>query len=328
MANLIGHVVDNYEFVELLGRGGMGTVYKAYDIKLQRNVAIKIIDESLIENNSSFLERFRREARNQAQLVHPNVVVVYGFIEYDDVIGIVMEHVKGHSIDRILRKQGRLHMRDAIHIMKEALAGLGYAHSKGFVHRDIKPSNIMIEPGGAVKIMDFGISKSIFEKGVTKTGANIGTAYYMSPEQIRAQEVTHHTDIYSMGCTLYEILTGEPPFSFESEYELFEAHLSKNPTRPSRKYPDIPASLDAVVLQAMNKKYYERFNSCRDFSNALDVLEEKIPKVTSSSSVQTKQKTSTAGVLFIVFFLIFISVIIYFLFTNMDIFLKDNPFTK
>ena len=324
MANLIGQIIDNYSFQDLLGRGGMGTVYRAIDVKLQREVAVKIIDESQISMNSTFLERFRREARNQAQLVHPNVVMVYGFIEYGDILGIAMEYVRGQSVDRILKAQGRLHIKDALHILKNSLAGLGYAHSQGFIHRDIKPSNIMIEPKGGVKLMDFGISKSIFEQGITKTGANIGTAYYMSPEQIKAKEITHHTDIYYMGCTFYELITGRPPFDFDTEYELFEHHLSKEPVPASKIYPDIPAAIDKIISKSMEKKYFERYNNCSEFAHAIDSSEQYVPKESTAGPKVQKKKASGIGIIFIVGFILFIAAIIYYIATHMDIFLNDN----
>ncbi|MDH7606125.1 MAG: serine/threonine-protein kinase, partial [Melioribacter sp.] len=162
MENLIGILIDNYRIVSILGKGGMGIVYKAYDTKLDRYVAIKMLNVDTYDH-ARFIERFKREAKNQAKLSHPNIVTVYGFIEYEDLLGIVMEYVEGESLEKVLQRQGRFNLYDVMYILKQILLGLGYAHSKGFVHRDIKPSNIILNREGIAKIMDFGISKSMFD---------------------------------------------------------------------------------------------------------------------------------------------------------------------
>ena len=138
MENLIGKLIDNFRIVSVLGKGGMGIVYKAYDTKLDRYVAIKLLNAQM-HNRAQFVERFKREAKNQAKLTHPNIVAVYGFIEYSDLLGIVMEYVEGESLEKVIERQGRFNLYDVIYILKQILLGLGYAHSKGFIHRDIKP---------------------------------------------------------------------------------------------------------------------------------------------------------------------------------------------
>ncbi|MFA7290491.1 MAG: serine/threonine-protein kinase, partial [Melioribacteraceae bacterium] len=229
MENLIGKTIDNYKIVSVLGKGGMGIVYKAYDTKLDRYVAIKMLTPQMTDK-TRFIDRFKREAKNHAKLSHPNIVTVYGFIEYSDFLGIVMEYVEGESLDKVLQRQGRIHLYDIIYIMRQVLYGMGYAHKKGFVHRDIKPSNIMLNKEGITKIMDFGISKSLLDKDLTKTGSKVGTVFYMSPEQVKGLDVTHLSDVYSLGCTLYEMAAGNPPFNFETEYEIMEAQIKKKPT--------------------------------------------------------------------------------------------------
>ncbi len=287
MSELIGKVIENYKFISLLGKGGMGVVYKAQDVKLERYVAIKILSSHLIDS-PRLIERFKIEAKNQAKLSHPNIVAVFGFIEYKNLLGIVMEYVEGESLDKIIYKNKRLNLNDSVYILKQVLSGIGYAHSRGFVHRDIKPSNIIINPEGVAKIMDFGISKSLFQTSFTKTGAKIGTIYYMSPEQIRGQQVTHHSDIYSLGCTFYEMLNGEPPFDSESEYEVMEGHLKKEQPKLSKKYPELPDLVDEVIKISLLKNANERYQSCEEFISSLRKIEKLIAQ--SQSTVLKRKK--------------------------------------
>ena len=264
MDSLIGKVVENYKIVSTLGKGGMGIVYKAYDTKLDRYVAIKMLSPSILDKGR-FIERFKREAKNQAQLSHPNIVTVYGFIEYENLLGIVMEYVQGESLESIIERRKRMNLFDAVYILRQILLGIGYAHSKGFIHRDIKPSNIILNREGVAKIMDFGISKSLFEVSHTKTGSKVGTLYYMSPEQIKGKEITHHSDIYSIGCTFYEMITGNPPFSADNEYDIMENHLKKTPVPISNLMRGIPDILDKIVNSSLSKNPISRYNSCEEF---------------------------------------------------------------
>ncbi len=280
MENLIGKTIDNYRVVSVLGKGGMGIIYKAYDTKLDRYVAIKMLN-SQVNDKERFIERFKREAKNQAKLSHPNIVTVYGFIEYSDLLGIVMEYVEGESLEKVIERQGRFNLYDVIYIIKQLLLGIGYAHSKGFVHRDIKPSNIILNKEGITKIMDFGISKSLFDNSMTKTGSKIGTVYYMSPEQIRSEEVTNRSDIYSIGCTAYEMIVGEPPFDFQSEYEVMDAHLKKNPPRVTDKMAGIPESVDKILQKALEKNPQNRYNTCEEMFIDVQELDNQVAKLTS-----------------------------------------------
>ncbi len=281
MENLIGKVIDNYKIVSLLGKGGMGTVYKAYDTKLDRYIAIKMLSPSGGGDPTRFIERFKREAKNQAKLSHPNIVTVYGFIEYSNLLGIVMEYVEGESLEKVIDRQGRFNLYDVIYILKQLLLGIGYAHSKGFVHRDIKPSNIILNKEGITKIMDFGISKSMIDNAMTKTGSKIGTVYYMSPEQIKSEDVTNRSDIYSIGCTAYEMITGSPPFEYPSEYEVMDAHLKKNAPRLSEKMSGIPERVDKIIVKAMEKNPLNRYASCEEMFNDVQTLDSEVAKLTS-----------------------------------------------
>ncbi|RMD47983.1 MAG: hypothetical protein D6830_07780 [Ignavibacteria bacterium] len=326
MENLIGKVIDNYKFESVLGQGGMGIVYRGYDMKLDRHVAIKLLSVQ-VTDLTRFIERFRREAKNQAKLVHPNIVTVYGFIEADKLLGIVMEYVEGDSLDKIIHKQRRLHPYDAVYIIKQVLSGIGYAHTKGYIHRDIKPSNIIVNREGVVKIMDFGISKSLFEKGVTQTGAKVGTVYYMSPEQIRGEKISHHADIYSIGCTLYEMLTGQPPFFYDSEYEIMDAHLKKAPAKITQIVPGTPPKLDEIVQRAMAKNPAERFSHCEEFLGDVNEVEKELTQMNAQYTQMKKKKSTMSKVMSIVAFAGFFVVLIalsYFVYVQVDELLKSR----
>ncbi len=277
MENYIGKNIENYKIVSLLGKGGMGVVYKAYDNNLDRYVAIKMLNSQNVDNDR-FIERFKKEAKNQAKLLHQNITTVYGFIEFEGNFCIIMEYIDGESLEKIIYRKKRLSLLDSIYIIKNVLAGLGFAHSKGFIHRDIKPSNIILTKEGSVKIMDFGISKSINEKGMTKTGAKVGTLYYMSPEQVKGGELTIQSDIYSVGCTLFEMLVGKPPFDSESDYEVMEGHLKKEEPKASKLNIGLPEQIDKIISIAMKKNPNERFKDCYEFIEALDNLEKNIQK--------------------------------------------------
>ena len=293
MDNLIGINIENYKIVSLLGKGGMGIVYKAYDTKLDRYVAIKMLNPQN-NDNERFTERFKREAKNQAKLMHPNIATVYGFIEYENLLGIVMEYIEGDSLEKIIYKRKRISLIDSVYIIQQVLKGLGFAHSKGFVHRDIKPSNIIFNKDGVVKIMDFGISKSLRDKGMTKTGAKVGTLYYMSPEQVRGGDLTIQSDIYSVGCTFYEMLVGEPPYYNSTDFEVMEGHLKKEQSKISKLIIGMPEDVDKIISLAMKKIPEERYSSCDEFFVALSALDKIIQSIQSKTpSFENYNKNKT-----------------------------------
>lgn len=294
MENLIGKLIDNFRIVSVLGKGGMGIVYKAYDTKLDRYVAIKLLNTQM-QNRELFIERFKREAKNQAKLTHPNIVAVYGFIEYSDLLGIVMEYVEGESLEKVIERQGRFNLYDVIYILKQMLLGLGYAHSKGFIHRDIKPSNIILNKEGITKIMDFGISKSLFDKDITRTSTKMGTVYYMSPEQIKGTDVTNRSDIYSVGCTAYEMIVGQPPYDSISEYEVMDSHLKKTAPKISDKIPGAPEQLDKLIKNAMEKNPTERYATCEAMLEDVHELDKHVTKVFSEYFTRPEQKPRSAS---------------------------------
>lgn len=330
MDELLGKKIENYKIVSVLGKGGMGIVYKAYDTKLERYVAIKMLSSQLF-SKERFVERFKREAKNQAKLSHPNIVTVFGFIEYQGILGIVMEYIEGESLEKLIFKQGRVHLYDAVYVMKQILAGIGYAHAKGFVHRDIKPSNIIFNAEGVAKIMDFGISKSLFEKSFTKTGAKIGTIYYMSPEQIRGDELTHHTDIYSLGCTFYEMLTGKPPFDHESEYNVMDSHLKETPPKVTKVVPGLPEQLDEIIAHSLAKNPNERYQTCEDFIYELRELDKQIALMQEKYTSRIKpnpKKMKVYSTLGVSVFMIAIVALIIFAYNQVDALLKSRSLEK
>lgn len=330
MENLIGKIIDNYRIVSVLGKGGMGIVYKVYDTKLDRYVAIKMLNSQVLEKER-FVERFKREAKNQAKLSHPNIVAVHGFIEYSNFLGIVMEYVEGESLEKVIERQGRFNLYDVIYILKQLLLGMGYAHSKGFIHRDIKPSNIILNQEGITKIMDFGISKSLFDNDMTKTGSKIGTVYYMSPEQVRGDEVTNRSDIYSIGCTAYEMIVGEPPFDFPSEYEIMDAHLKKVPPKIIEKMNGIPEQVDTILQKAMEKNAANRYATCEQMYNEVQELDKLVAKLNTSYFDRTKPKSkkykffSATAFVGIVVLLIALS---YFVYNQVNSLIRNNALDK
>lgn len=328
MKDLINKVIENYKFISVIGKGGMGIVYKAYDIKLDRFVAIKILG-SHITGKPKHIERFKREARNQAQLTHNNIVTVYGFIEHEDILGIVMEFIDAPSVDKLIYNYKKLHINDAILIIKQVLAGIGYAHSKGYVHRDIKPSNILVNNEGLAKVMDFGISKSLFDKDVTKIGAKIGTVFYMSPEQVRGENVNHLSDIYSIGCTLYEMIMGEPPFYYESEFDVMDAHLKKEIPKVFGKLQAVPKEVDDVLSKAMQKNPDLRYQTCEEFYKDIVGFEKNLANFQSDIFIHKNPNPKKKKILSIVgFSILIISVIAvsFFAYKAVDKLIKNREY--
>ncbi|MFJ2028155.1 Stk1 family PASTA domain-containing Ser/Thr kinase [Streptosporangium sp. NPDC087985] len=257
---------DRYELDGVVGRGGMAEVYRARDIRLDRIVAIKTLRADLARDHI-FQARFRREAQSAASLNHPSIVAVYDTGE--DVAGgapvpyIVMEFVDGRTLRDLLRSDRRLMPERAAELVDGILRALDYSHRGGIVHRDIKPANIMITNNGDVKVMDFGIARAMADSAatMTQTAQVIGTAQYLSPEQARGERVDARSDIYSTGCVLYELLTGQPPFTGDSPVAIAYQHVREDPIPPSQIDPEIPKWADAIVLKAMAKDPAHRYQN-------------------------------------------------------------------
>ena len=263
------HLSDRYELGDILGFGGMSEVHLARDVRLHRDVAVKVLRADLARDPSFYL-RFRREAQNAAALNHPAIVAVYDTGEAETAAGplpyIVMEYVDGVTLRDIVHTDGPLPPRRAIEIIADACQALNFSHQNGIIHRDVKPANIMISTTNAVKVMDFGIARAIADSGnsVTQTAAVIGTAQYLSPEQARGDSVDARSDVYSLGCVLYEILTGEPPFTGDSPVAVAYQHVREDPIPPSKRHSGISADLDAVVLKALAKNPENRYQTAAE----------------------------------------------------------------
>ena len=256
---------SRYEIGETLGYGGMAEVHRGRDVRLGREVAVKVLRADLARD-PSFQARFRREAQAAASLNHPAIVAVYDTGE-EDVYGnqpyIVMEYVEGRTLRDVLKIEGRLMPRRAMEMVADVCAALDFSHRNGIIHRDIKPGNVMITRTGAVKVMDFGIARAVADNAatVTQTAAVIGTAQYLSPEQARGENVDARSDVYSTGVLLFELITGHPPFTGDSPVAVAYQHVRENPPPPSTINPDVPPELDAIVLKAMAKNPANRYQS-------------------------------------------------------------------
>jgi serine/threonine-protein kinase len=263
------HLSDRYELGEILGFGGMSEVHLARDARLHRDVAVKVLRADLARDPSFYL-RFRREAQNAAALNHPSIVAVYDTGEAETPTGplpyIVMEYVDGVTLRDIVHTDGPLPAQRAIEIIADACQALNFSHQNGIIHRDVKPANIMINTSNAVKVMDFGIARAIADSGnsVTQTAAVIGTAQYLSPEQARGDSVDARSDVYSLGCVLYEILTGEPPFTGDSPVAVAYQHVREDPVPPSKRHEGVSPDLDAVVLKALAKNPENRYQTAAE----------------------------------------------------------------
>src|SRR5262249_13422220 len=258
-----------YELDGIVGRGGMAEVYRARDLRLDRIVAVKTLREDLARDQT-FQARFRREAQSAASLNHPSIVAVYDHGEdstgMSHVPFIVMEYVDGRTIRDLLRDDRRLLPERALEVTDGVLRALEYSHRNGIVHRDIKPGNVMLTRSGQVKVMDFGIARAVSDAQatMTQTAQVIGTAQYLSPEQARGERVDARSDLYSVGCLLYELLTGRPPFMGDSPVAIAYQHVREAPVPPSRVDPELPAWADAIVLRAMEKDPAARYQSAAE----------------------------------------------------------------
>ena len=264
---------DRYELGETLGYGGMSEVHRGRDVRLGRDVAIKVLRADLARD-PQFQHRFRREAQNAAALNHPAIVAVYDTGEtgsdYGPLPYIVMEFVDGRTLRDIVKLDGPMDEQRAMETMADVCAALDFSHRNGIIHRDVKPANVMINNAGSVKVMDFGIARALADgQGVTQTAAVVGTAQYLSPEQARGEQVDARSDVYAAGCVLYELITGVPPFTGDSPVAVAYQHVREDPTPPSQANPEVSAALDAVVLKAMSKNPANRYQSAAEMRTDL-----------------------------------------------------------
>ncbi len=255
-----------YELHRRLGRGGMAEVFLARDQLLDRPVAVKVLFPEFA-TDPAFVERFRREATAAANLNHPNIVGVYDWGEADGTYFIVMEYVDGRTLSEILRDEGPLHPDRVADVGSDVAAALGFAHRNGVVHRDVKPGNVLVTQAGQVKVADFGIARAITanaDENLTQVGTVMGTATYFSPEQARGDAVDPRSDIYSLGCVLYELVVGRPPFAGDSPVAIAYKHVQESPVPPRHLNIELPTAIEAIILKCLAKNPANRYPSAED----------------------------------------------------------------
>jgi serine/threonine protein kinase len=269
---MINQQIQNYKILSLLGEGGMGTVYLAEHVKLGRKVAIKSLHAQFV-NSEQIRARFIHEAKVMAQLQHPNIVNLYDYVETENGLYLIIELVDGKPIDEYIEQvSGPIEEEKAIAMMHEILEGFQYAHEMGLVHRDIKPSNLVITAKNKVKILDFGIAKMVGDTSskMTKTGTQIGTVYYMSPEQVKGDDLDQRSDIYALGVTFFQMLTGSSPYKgMTKEFEVFMKIVNEDLPDPRTIYPGVSAHMCAIISKATARDVNARFQSCDEFIKGL-----------------------------------------------------------
>ncbi|HTI64723.1 MAG TPA: serine/threonine-protein kinase, partial [Gemmatimonadaceae bacterium] len=274
---LVGRVIaDRYLVLALLGEGGMGRVYLGEHVKMNRQCAIKVMSPTLV-NDAESLQRFAREASNAARILHPNVAAVFDYGESEKVIYLVMEYVDGESLSTILAREGTLEPRRAIEIARQIADGLHAAHELGIVHRDLKPDNVIVahsRSGREIpKVVDFGIAKALTEApqdALTRSGLVIGTPEYMSPEQLLGDPVDARADIYSLGCILYQMLTGAPAFAADTREQMIRRRLHEAPPHLREVLPDLPSRLDTLIVHMLARSPADRLASAAEARDQLD----------------------------------------------------------
>jgi eukaryotic-like serine/threonine-protein kinase len=266
----VGKTVGDYEIVALLGHGGMGKVFKVRNVISDRVDAMKSL-LSYGDGESEAAERFIREIKVLAKLEHPNITSFRTAFRVNEEVLMIMEYVEGSSLSRKLVHH-RLELWRAVDYACQVLSALSHAHQSGVLHRDVKPSNILIGPGDRVKLTDFGIASLTADPGLTITGGTVGTLYYMAPEQMKALPIDGRADLYSVGVTLYEMITGRVPFKGDSYYSVLKANLEQRPIPPNELVPDSPAELSAIVEKSLEKNPKDRFQTADEFRIALQEL--------------------------------------------------------
>lgn len=265
-----GMLLNNrYQLLERIGSGGMSDVFRARDLMLERSVAIKVLHETY-SNDNAFQQRFRQEARAAANLSHPNIVTVHDFGLDHGQLFIVMEHIPGKDLKTILRQRGRYSVEEAIPLMVQACAGIGYAHRAGLVHCDVKPHNMIVTPDGRLKVTDFGIARALSTIMPDERADVVwGSPQYFSPEQAAGEAPSPASDVYSLGVVLYEVLTGALPFTAPTSEELARLHLEASPIPPSEYVPDLPSALEQIMLKVLSKEPAARYRTADQLGRVL-----------------------------------------------------------
>jgi serine/threonine-protein kinase len=277
---------NRYQLLETLGTGGMAVVYRAYDLRLERPVAIKVLRQDYSQSEA-FRERFRQEAKAAANLSHPNIVTVHDFGLDASRLYIVMEFVPGTDLKSILKERGRLDVDEAIALIVQACAGIGYAHRAGLVHCDVKPHNMLVTPDQRLKVTDFGIARALSSIAPDEQHDVVwGSPLYFSPEQAAGQAPSPASDVYSLGVVLYEMLTGQLPFSGTDPIELARLHRESTPVEPRLLNPEIPLSLNQILMKVLSKEPSSRYRTADQLGRVLLTFNQSANGFAPSNPVQ------------------------------------------
>ena len=288
----VGSRIGDYEIVSVLGAGGMGKVFKVRNVISDRVEAMKVLLPDL-EHEPELADRFMREIKVQASLQHPNIAALHTALRVENQLLMIMELVEGVTLDQRLQ-QGPIPLREAVDYISQVLSALGYAHEHGVIHRDIKPANMMLTANGVVKLMDFGIAKAAADRKLTMTGTTMGSLYYMSPEQIKGMPtVDPRSDLYSVGVSLYEMVTGKKPFDGDSQFAIMAAHLEKVPVPPITLDTRLPQMLNDVILMSIVKDPDQRFQSAQAFAAALGNVRQSLGMPDAVAAAAAAARTAT-----------------------------------
>ncbi|MDI6816634.1 MAG: protein kinase [Actinomycetota bacterium] len=299
-----GQVIKGrYKIDKPIGRGGMATVYRAFDMVLNRPVAVKILHVRFT-NNAHFVERFKREAHSAAGLIHRNIATIYDTGYTDGIYYIVMEYINGKTLKELIDEHAPFSATTIADIARQVVDALAHAHSKGIIHRDIKPQNILITVDKIVKVSDFGIARALAMPGLTQNGRVLGTARYISPEQARGKPADHRSDLYSLGVILFEMATGEPPFAGASSVEIAGKHVAEFPKHVREVNPKIPIVLEVIIDKLMRKEPSDRYESAEalledleywDSKETRDLMRAAIPKRLDRARTRRARRTKLTG---------------------------------
>ncbi|HUZ81999.1 MAG TPA: protein kinase [Gaiellaceae bacterium] len=297
---MVGEVLsDRYELEELVGTGGMSSVFRAHDRLLDRKVALKILHQQYTDD-AEYVERFRHEARAVATLSHPNIVTVIDRGEHGGRQFIVFEYVEGENLKQLINRRGPAPVTTALELALQIARALSFAHQQGLIHRDVKPQNVLLNGDGQAKVTDFGIARSLdVQHGMTQTGTVLGTSDYIAPEQAQGQRVDAHTDVYSLGVVLYELLTSEVPFPGENFVAVAMRHINEPPPPVRDKRPDVSPRVEAAVQKAMAKDQDDRFATMADFGHELEAClaeEQGVTQVIAPPSGAARPRRRRRGV--------------------------------
>ncbi|MGB8987378.1 MAG: serine/threonine-protein kinase [Candidatus Sulfotelmatobacter sp.] len=287
----VGQTIGDYEILSLLGRGGMGKVFKVRNLISDRIEAMKVLLPD-VDSTPDLAERFLREIKLVATLDHPNIAGLRTALRSGNQMLMIMEYIDGQPLDHL--QPHPPDPRRAVHLIIQVLAALSYAHQRGVIHRDVKPSNVLVRPDHTVKLTDFGIASRAGDARLTGPGMALGSLYYMSPEQIKAFPVDARSDIYSVGVTLYEIVTGRRPLQGDSLFSIMAAHLQQIPVPPIQLAPHIPVELSSIIERALQKSPEDRFQTAEDFRTALSsVYPDLYPREATTAAHRIYSSTST-----------------------------------